>query len=81
MGRAIEDTLVVKVGLLGRSEEEMASEYVRLDIDAVTPDEVGKIVSAAYMRAVKRAAGKFAPILTASWIEKIRATRRNAPDE
>lgn len=81
MGRTIEDTLVVKVGLLGQTDEAMASEYVRLDIDNVTPDEVGKIVAAAYVRAVKRAAGQFAPTLTKNWVEKIRSIRRNAPPE
>lgn len=81
MGRAIEDTLVVKVSIVGRTEEAMASEYVRLDIDETTPAEVGRIISTAYVRAVKRAAGQFAPILTQNWIEKIRSIRRNTEPE
>jgi hypothetical protein len=81
LAREIEDTLVVKVGILGHTEESMASEYIRLDIDSVTPDEVGRIVTNAYVAAVKRAAGQFAPTLTKNWIEKIRSIRRNASPE
>lgn len=81
MGRAIEDHLVVKVGIQGQAEEAMATEYIRLDIDAVTPEEVGRVVEWAVVAAARRAAAVYAPTLTKSWVEKIRAIRRNARPE